>query len=68
MPFGQEPTSFCKASVAKAVGGIDADGFSLSEDDTLEAVLDVRVTDMPVNLSQNENHRRERLVLRHIAR
>jgi hypothetical protein len=54
-------------SVEKAVGGIDADGFSLSEDDTLEAVIDVRVADMLVNLPQNENHMREMLILRNIA-
>jgi hypothetical protein len=34
----------------------------------LEAVIYVRVADMPVHLSQNEHHMGEILVLRNIAR
>ena len=47
---------FEDGSVEKAVGGIDVDGLSRADDETLEAVIPVRVADMPVNVSQNGNH------------
>jgi hypothetical protein len=42
----------------QAVGAIDSDGLALSEEDPLGAVVDVRLVDIPLNVSQNENHRR----------